>query len=210
MRKKYEEVGKIYKTDNYDEFIFIKGNRDIKKSNVNKLKKKIQKNGYDVGIPITVLEIDEKLVIIDGQHRYIACKELGLPIYFTYSTIEDMSVKEIVKKISDLNTNGCNWSTDDFIKKEIELGNENYKLLQQLCNKLDTVDDIKMCADYMYATRIKGGKQLAALRDGTFIYTVEGEATACAIDNEFKQLLNCIAPAFKDIFNTKRYKHAYL
>ncbi|MEM8830287.1 MAG: ParB/RepB/Spo0J family partition protein [Cyanobacteria bacterium P01_G01_bin.19] len=46
--------------------------REMTKSRVNSLRKKIRKYGYDADKPIEVAEVDGKLVIIDGHHRYQA------------------------------------------------------------------------------------------------------------------------------------------
>ena len=48
--------------------------------------------------------VDKDNYIIDGQHRYLAAKELGLPIYF----IKDKSIekKDLWKEIVDVNRAG--------------------------------------------------------------------------------------------------------
>ena len=64
-------------TTNYDLFSFMPGNRDIAKKNM--LVKSIEKIDLTEYKPIIV---NENYVIIDGQHRFMACKELEKPIYY--------------------------------------------------------------------------------------------------------------------------------
>lgn len=66
-------------TKNYDMFEFITANRSINRSHVNKLKKSLSEYGFLSSQPITV---SNDMKIIDGQHRFIACKEMGIPINY--------------------------------------------------------------------------------------------------------------------------------
>ncbi len=106
--KKYEEFLKgcnykvinqvdIYETEDYSFFeLDPKNNRSVKKgSHYKKLKKSIE----ELGIINPVLVLPKKIkgqnkgVIVSGQHRYEACKDLGIPVKFiivdknNYSTI---------------------------------------------------------------------------------------------------------------------------
>ena len=70
---------KIYSTTCYSRFSFLDNNRIVKRSHVDKLKKSIKEIDLTKCNPI---KVDVNLRIIDGQHRYQACMELGLPIYY--------------------------------------------------------------------------------------------------------------------------------
>ena len=67
----------VMKTTNYDMFKFMEGNRQTNSSNLNQIIESMKEK--QLIIPITV---NEKFEIIDGQHRFKACKYLGLPVYF--------------------------------------------------------------------------------------------------------------------------------
>lgn len=69
---------KIHKSYNYNDFSFINGNRNVVKSKVGKLIKSIKQLDLTMYNPILVTKTGK---IVDGQHRFEACKELGLPIY---------------------------------------------------------------------------------------------------------------------------------
>lgn len=63
----------------YNNFKFLSANRPIDYNHVNKIKKSLQEYGFLDSQPITV---NSEMEIIDGQHRFVACKEMGLPIKF--------------------------------------------------------------------------------------------------------------------------------
>ena len=90
-------------------------NRDIARPQVDRLKKLIQKYGYIESYPIIV---DPDGLIIDGQHRYLACKELSIepPI--------------VVEKSFDLtpilNSSQMRWSTKDYVKYYAAKGYEHF------------------------------------------------------------------------------------
>lgn len=68
-----KQTNEIKRTNNYDMFKRLEGNRFVDPKKVNKLKKSINEVGY-ISNPIIV---NEKMEVIDGQHRLEALKELG-------------------------------------------------------------------------------------------------------------------------------------
>lgn len=97
---------KIHNSKNYDSFHLIEGNREVSLSHVNKLI-------CDVSFPkkfhTCPIVINDQGHIIDGQHRFMAAKELGLPIYF----ILDPSAQRT--DIRDRNKNQMPWTAKDYI-----------------------------------------------------------------------------------------------
>src|ERR1039458_10319262 len=78
VKTKAENTVQLYVTKNYDIFIRMIGNRPINESHVTHLKKKIQDEGNLTSeFPIN---LNEKMEIIDGQHRIMALKQLGYPV----------------------------------------------------------------------------------------------------------------------------------
>jgi len=105
----------IYKTMDYSLFKFVKGNRDIDHyKNVAKSIEKIDLTPYN---PIIVTKRYE---ILDGQNRFMACKELGKPIYYLVCSI-NATVGDI---IHGLNTTQRNWRMEDYVQSWVDLGNE--------------------------------------------------------------------------------------
>lgn len=103
-RQTNDEVAyQVYRTYDYDKFKYVDGNRDIKSTA--KVKKSIKEHGY-YRQPILV---NEFLEIIEGQHRFLACKELGLPIeYVIQSGLR-------AKDCAPLNTGRTNWRTKNYV-----------------------------------------------------------------------------------------------
>ena len=101
-------------------------NRKIVRKHVEELKKSISENGYMDFKPII---IDKDNTIIDGQHRYIACSELG--VVPPTLTIDGNSVNLMVT----LNKTQKAWGINDFINFHAECGNKSYILLREFINR---------------------------------------------------------------------------
>jgi hypothetical protein len=118
---KITDVGTIKETNDYSLFSFIKGNREINRTHVNKLKDKINKRDL-FEIPLLVGDKDRsgKYPIIDGQHRFTARSELKKAIRFI--------IVDRIKSddISLMNTNNANWVNKNFLNKYVEQGNKHY------------------------------------------------------------------------------------
>lgn len=112
---KNEVAGQVYKTLDYNVFKRIDGNRAINNKNYSKLINSMKEE--QLFIPILV---NEKYEIIDGQHRFSAARELGLPIY--YIVQEGYGINEVKKA----NMVGSNWTKADFLDMYITNGNEAY------------------------------------------------------------------------------------
>lgn len=115
-------TGKIYVSTKYDSFRKMTGNRDVSERHKNEIIRNIKKFGY-ISNPIAV---NDRMEVVDGQHRLAALKELGLPV--EYFIIRGATAVEC----AGLNCASKNWNTKNFIKSMADQGNSNYKLLQCL------------------------------------------------------------------------------
>lgn len=150
---------KVRCTKNYKQFKFVEGNRDI--DHVNKIIKSIQ----IVGLFVQPILVNQRMEIIDGQHRFSACKELELPIY--YIVQDDVGLEEV----KALNMASKNWSTKDFIKS-YATGNHqvDYVYLQQLMKAYPWATvKILVCA-FQWQT---GGGVYGKVKDGEFKCSAE-------------------------------------
>lgn len=109
----------LHHTTDYDKFSLMHNNRDANRSHIEALKDAfVEKGNLTIVQPILV---NESLQIIDGQHRYIAAKELGQPIYYTIReglTIGDARSMNILHRA---------WTNEDFAWSYAEGGNQQYK-----------------------------------------------------------------------------------
>jgi len=105
---------KIYKTTDYSQFKFIKGNRPVDPKHVKRLVKSMRKK-Y-VPIPIMVSEkniLFPCYVVNDGQHRLKAAEICGYPVYYIIG--DDMPLDQI----RDTNQVVKKWTNDDFLHSNV-------------------------------------------------------------------------------------------
>lgn len=113
-------------TKNYDLFKFVDGNRAINSKHMYNLIESIKKENL---LHIRPILVDEKMHILDGQHRFEAAKALGVSIYFIKIKSENHS--EILR----LNQNNKNWKITDFLNfHSIKNKNKNYLKIIQITN----------------------------------------------------------------------------
>ena len=128
----YKKVGTVYSTTDYDSFAKLEGNRDVLENRKNLIKASIEERGW-IRNPIVV---NEKMQIIDGQGRFEALKELGLPIEYVISmgaTIDDCIALNIKQK---------NWAYRDYVSCYAQMGNPNYVRLQELTSKHNKIPEV--------------------------------------------------------------------
>jgi hypothetical protein len=93
------------------------GNRTPTRTSVSRLAESIDNNNLLEYRPILVWKEDkrkENYVIIDGQTRYMACRELEIPFYM--QEIQNKKQEDLLGILSVLNTNQTNWTLGDFAK----------------------------------------------------------------------------------------------
>ena len=134
------EYSKIYETTNYDLFGRIKANRDIVANNLKKITESLKTKQIKEACVIVGFDPQpsdgKPLRIIEGQHRYEACMNLGLPVPFTIR--RDFDMTELSKSLSDvelLNTASETWDVSSFMISKATLGDESYINYNNLKNK---------------------------------------------------------------------------
>lgn len=105
----------VHTTTDYFLFKPIGGNRNINQLHLSRLKKAMSKKYL-----FTVIIVNEKYEIIDGQHRFAIIKELGLPMH--YIICHGYGLAEVHL----LNENAKTWNADDYMHGYAELGYEDY------------------------------------------------------------------------------------
>lgn len=109
---------KVEQSEDYDQFTVLKGNRRVDPRQVARLVKKMTEEGNLTQIfPIIV---NEKMEVIDGQHRLTALKQLGWPVF--YETKKGLTIDTV----QALNTGTKNWSWFDYAWSYSQQGNDHY------------------------------------------------------------------------------------
>jgi len=117
---------KIYTSSDYSIFNLSELNRVP--GHYKKVLKSIEENDYTQFQPILV---NRNMEIVDGQNRFLACKDLGLPIHFIVSE----GIK--IFAAADINRASKNWSASDYAEHYAKRGREPYVRLLDLCAKYD-------------------------------------------------------------------------
>ncbi|HCL4447234.1 TPA: ParB-like nuclease domain-containing protein [Clostridium botulinum] len=118
-------IGVIQQTYDYSKFKLHPKNRQVRKDKINNIQKSMSYR--DILNPIFV---NQNLEIGDGQHRFLARKELGLPIIFI--VIEGLDV-EAMQILNDSNTKS-QWTHEDYLNMHIDEGKEDYITFNNLIN----------------------------------------------------------------------------
>lgn len=105
----------IQTTYNYGQFKVINGNRSINQQHLKRLRESMSDNPL-----VSLVLVNERNEIIDGQHRFYASKELGLPI--NYVVVYGYGIKEV----QILNVNGLNWKKTDYLDSHVKNKLPNY------------------------------------------------------------------------------------
>ena len=108
-------VNQVYSTTDYGMFKELRGNRIVNALHVRRLRE-----SFKTSYLLTPLIVNENYEIIDGQHRFSAAKELGLPI--NYIVCHGYKLEEVQL----LNTNMKNWKSEDYLNAYCDLGYPEY------------------------------------------------------------------------------------
>lgn len=125
--KHTESEVRVYVTTDYSIFSRIKGNRVINGNKVNKMVRDINHGiNFLADFPILTNPVNQKLDVVDGQHRLEAAKKTKKPVYYIIR-------KQIVEldKVARLNSIQEKWKPNDFIECYVEKGIKDYKTLSE-------------------------------------------------------------------------------
>lgn len=111
-------------TSNYALFHFLPHNRvvDPASRKYREIRDSIKVNGQIV--PIVCDLVGGLMYVSEGQHRFVACKELGLPI--SYNIVDGSS-----KLVAEINTVRSSWTTDNYIESH-KNDNPSYRFFKEL------------------------------------------------------------------------------
>lgn len=108
-------INQVYETNDYSLFKQLKGNRTINMPNIRRLK-----DSFNIKQLENPIIVNEKFEIIDGQHRFKVCSELGLPVH--YMICNNFGLQEVQM----LNSNMSNWKREDYLNAYCDMGIEPY------------------------------------------------------------------------------------
>lgn len=86
---------------------------------------------YDKNIPVLITKIENDYIIVDGQNRIAACRDLNIPYYFRL--LDDINTEEeLLSYIKRLNYTRTYWTKSQQIGSDARLGNPYAKVIIDL------------------------------------------------------------------------------
>ena len=165
--KHLESNTQIYFTTEYGELKFLKGNRDINASKVEKIIKDV-KSGIDL-FKYAPIIVNENMEIIDGQHRFAAARALKVNVYYVIMQA-DLSI------VPSINSKGSRWRTVDFLNSYVDLKKENYVDLQNFIKTYERIS-LPIAIRLFHTGKSESDKDsMDAFQDGELSNKFRGEA----------------------------------
>ena len=126
-------MGYVRMSRDYDEFHYLKFNRNTSNSHVVNLVESIKMFGYLQFIIVIETDIIDGIMkkwIVDGQHRFKGCKSEGMPILYT--TVKGITSKyELVRLIAKLNSTSKAWNVGNYVDAWESINIGEYKTLKE-------------------------------------------------------------------------------
>lgn len=206
---KADAVCMVYKTHNYDLFKLMGDNRDINLLHVKRLVQSFEHEHL-----ICPIIVNEKMQVIDGQHRLKASMETGLPVY--YIVLPGYGIQQV----QVLNTNQKNWNRMDFLTMYCEQGKPAYLELRKFMQEFpDFGINAAMCL-----IKMKSSGRNQGTMDGKKVHIKDFEEGKLTIPHitksyiyarkvlEFKEYYkeyyrSAFVSALIPLFSSKSYNH---
>jgi hypothetical protein len=112
----------ILQTKDYNLFKNASINRDVNLYHVKRLEESFSKKYL-----LSPIIVNKRMEIIDGQHRFEAARNLGLPINFFICESYDFN------EIQMLNAQNKSWVKNDYLKAYCDDGRPDYLLVKKFC-----------------------------------------------------------------------------
>lgn len=179
-------VSKVTDKVSFSDLKLLDGNRDINERHVDKLAESIRTNGYVASLPII---IDKEGYILDGQHRYFACKKAKVK--------PTIAVEENVDLIPLINSMQLKWDLKSYVKYYAAKGFADYIILQSICKDKDLSPGIVLNIIYgrtihSSMTRSLRADQQAFVKMGDFKFPEHTEKYFKKLDRKIEAILGLI------------------
>ena len=193
----------VMKSSDYEKFSILEQNRVVNDKHVNELVVSIQNSGQ-----LTPIIINEKFEIIDGQHRFDACKILKIPVMYL------ISYKTSINEVILMNNTQKSWKLHDYLRCFSDKKWDNHEIYQKV-DKFMREHDLKLTTCIVLLSEGTGnggslgnatalqGQGLISFRKGT--YKIGNLARAQAI----AKILSEIKAFAPDLVGSDRFCRSY-
>jgi hypothetical protein len=170
----------VHQTTDYGMFKTLTGNRNLNTLHLSRLKDSMKKKYL-----FTIITVNEKFEIIDGQHRFNACKELALPVNYVVAPGYGLN------EIQVLNENSKTWNAHDYLNGYCNLGYPEYLKYKKFIDAFSLPHKVNLCLleDLMG----NGGRMIDRFREGRFV--AKNEARAYDYARKIKEIKKVYAGA---------------
>jgi len=118
--------------------------------------------GFLPSKPVQTYQEGKKFVIIDGHHRFIAAKNLGIPVIYI---AEPKSHSDSMAKVNGLQKT---WQLKNYLAQYVSRGFPSYLELEEYHRLGFSIQQAAKMLAGLTASGYGGGKVSVSLRDGTF------------------------------------------
>lgn len=160
-------MNKILSTKDYSIFKRVWHNRKLNSAHLKNLTASIATKNL---LQYTPIIVNEKMEVIDGQHRLEVAKRNKLEIY--YIIADDVATSDILL----LNANERPWAIPDFIDSWEKQGIKDYKILKEFMDKYELPASISACMLSGISTNAKH-TIVRIIKEGEFEVTEQEKAT---------------------------------
>jgi hypothetical protein len=194
-------VNTVLKTNDYSKFKSKDGNRNLNELHLKRLTESVRQNDLLHANPILV---NENYEIIDGQHRFNVCRQLGKSIH--YIKVKGLGLQEI----QILNANSKNWKLDDYIDGYCQMNLPEYCYFKNLIRKTN-LGITSLLA--LFVTGTTSGNAMESLKTGNLKlgHKTRGLIILEWIEEWTKHYPNSFRRTFivalVNLYNVKGYSH---
>ena len=181
----------VMKSSDYEKFSILEQNRVVNDKHVNELVVSIQNNGQ-----LTPIIVNEKFEIIDGQHRFDACKILKQSVMYL------ISYKTSINEVILMNNTQKSWKLPDYLRCFSDNQWHNHETYQKV-DKFMREHDLKLTTCILGNATALQGQGLISFRKGT--YKIGNLARAQAI----AKILSEIKSFAPDLVGSDRFCRSY-
>lgn len=169
-----------YKTKDFSIFKKHASNRQLDNANVRRIKNSIQARNM---LELKPIVVNEKMEIIDGQHRLEAAKQLDVDIW--YSICSECQDEDIIL----LNVNHKNWVLSDYLNYHLSNNKLDYIKFKEFMIK-----EKQDCKDAMKTLGIVSRPGITSFKSGSFKFPENEQMTHIMHSlHNFKCILEIIA-----------------
>lgn len=152
----------LRETSNYSCFVYNSEQRPVDVNHVKDIMDSMKTFGFLPSKPVQTYQDGKRFVIIDGHHRFIAAKNLGIPVIYI---AEPKSHSESMAAVNGLQKT---WQLKNYLSQYVKRGWPDYKELNEYHSLGFSIQQAGKMLAGLAASGYGGGRVSKSIRDGSF------------------------------------------